>query len=353
VNAVQILSLLRSTGAELSVAGDRLKVSASSGALTPDMRARIAEHKHELIALLQDPAQLAEIDNPTLAPIARTGKLHLSLFQQRLWIVEQLRREGDARFNMVTSWMMPGSDLELLKRSIIDVVRRHEILRSTFLHDEAEPYVRLLPPESAKLEVADLRALSSPEQQQRMEAELSAAITEPFDLTSEPPVRWRVYVTAGGRLITRICADHIAVDEWSFSLLRKELDVSLEACAAGIVLAPPAMQYVDYAAWERRRQSSPAVAGQLEWWVKRLADLPVFCAPPPDRYGLSATSGTFGFTWDTAFTERLRELALTQRSTLFMVCWRRLPCCCAPRPGEATSWWGPHSARVSVSSSSP
>jgi amino acid adenylation domain-containing protein len=324
VNALQILVLLRSAGAEVSVVGDRLKVVGSTGSLTPDMRARIAEQKHELIALLRDPARLAEIDNPPLVPIARGKKLPLSLFQQRLWIVEQLRREQDMRFNMVTSWVMPGSDLELLKRAIVDVVRRHEILRSTILNDGADPYVNVLPPESASIEVSDLRALSGADQQRTMDAELIAAITEPFDLRNEPPLRWRVYVTEGGRLTTRICADHIAVDEWSFSLLRKELDDSLAACASGIVLPPPALQYVDYAAWERRRQSSPAVAGQIAWWVKRLADLPQFCALPPDRHGRSATGGTFSFKWDTTFTAGLRELARSRRSTLFMVLFSAL-----------------------------
>jgi amino acid adenylation domain-containing protein len=310
-SAAEILAWLRSVGAELSVVGDKLKVSASTGALSPEVRAKITEHKQALLALLQD--------TPAIVPIARGEKLPLSMFQQRLWILEQLRREDDPHFNMVTSWVMPGRDVELLERAIVDVVRRHEILRSTIPSEGANPYVRLLPPEAAIIETVDLRNLEPVAQQMRLDAEVLAAVTEPFDLTSEPPLRWRIYITEGGQLITRICADHIAVDEWSFVLLRKELDVSLEACAAGTVLPPPALQYADYAAWERRRQSSPAVAAQLAWWQKRLADLPRFCALPPDRQERKAASDAFRFTWDTEFTARLRGLAQTRRATLFMV----------------------------------
>jgi amino acid adenylation domain-containing protein len=214
---------------------------------------------------------------------------------------------------------MPGRDLELLKRSIGDVVRRHEILRSTIPSERATPYVRLLPPEAAVIEVIDLRHLSPADQHLRLDAEAHAAIGERFDLTSEPPLRWRIYIMEGGQLATQICADHIAVDEWSFVVLRRELDRSLEACAAGIALAPPALQYADYAAWERRRQSSPAVAAQLAWWQKRLTDLPRFCALPPDRHGRNAGSGAFRFLWDREFTAQLRGLAQTRRCTLFMV----------------------------------
>jgi amino acid adenylation domain-containing protein len=319
VNAAEILAWLRSVGAELSIHGDKLKVSASTGALTPEVRARITEHKQDLLALLQDAERKADVDNRLIVPIERVEKLPLSMFQQRLWILEQLRRDEDPHFNMVTIWEMPGRDVELLRRSIVDVVRRHEILRSTIPSERASPYVHLLPPEAASIVISDLRALSPLDQRLRLDAEAVAAVGERFDLTSEPPLRWRIYITEGGRLTTQICANHIAVDEWSFVLLRKELDVSLEACAAGITLAPPALQYADYAAWERRRQSSPAVVAQLSWWQKRLANLPRFCALPPDRHGRTPTSGAFRFRWDKEFTARLRGLAQTRRCTLFMV----------------------------------
>ncbi len=319
MTAADILAWLRSVGAELSVVGDKLKVSASTGALTPEVRATITQHKQDLLELLREAEGPIGGGNPPIVPIERVERLPLSMFQQRLWILEQLRREDDPHFNMVTVWFMPGRDLELLKRSIGDVVRRHEILRSTIPSERATPYVRLLPPEAAVIEVIDLRHLSPADQHLRLDAEAHAAIGERFDLTSEPPLRWRIYIMEGGQLATQICADHIAVDEWSFVVLRRELDRSLEACAAGIALAPPALQYADYAAWERRRQSSPAVAAQLAWWQKRLTDLPRFCALPPDRHGRNAGSGAFRFLWDREFTAQLRGLAQTRRCTLFMV----------------------------------
>jgi amino acid adenylation domain-containing protein len=305
-------------GAEVSAVDDKLKVNASTRALTPNVRAEIAEHKHELLALLRDRERLAALDNSPIVPISRADRLPLSMFQQRLWILDQLRRENDPRFNLVTCWPMTCRDPDLLKRAIFDVVRRHEILRSSILSEATSPFVRLLPPEAAIIEVSDLSALSGSEQRTRIAAEVIAAVTEPCDFTVEPPLRWRIYITEGGRLVTRVCADHIAVDEWSLVLLRKELDASLEACAAGLVLAPPPLQYADYAAWERRRQASPRIAEQLAWWEKRLANLPAFCAPPPDRHQRLAISDAYGFAWDNDLTSRLRAFARENRATLYM-----------------------------------
>ena len=316
--APELLAWLYSVGADVSAVNDKLKVNASTSVLTPNVRAEIAEHKHELLSLLRHRERLAAEDNLQILPISRHDRLPLSLFQQRLWILDQLRRDGDPRFNLVTCWPMACRDPDLLKRSIFDVVRRHEILRSLILSEAASPFVRLLPPEAAVIDVSDLTALSSSEQQTRIAAEVIKAVTEPFDYTAEPPLRWRIYITHGGQLVTRVCADHIAVDEWSLVLLRKELDVSLEACAAGVVLAPPPLQYADYAAWERRRQASPRIAEQLLWWEKRLAKLPTFCAPPPDLHGRLATSHAYGFAWDKDFTSRLRVFARESRATLYM-----------------------------------
>jgi len=309
---------LRSMGAEISAEGERLKIRASPGKLTPALREAIAQHKPALLELLaaQPPSGP---DETALVPVPRSGRLPLSMFQRRLWLLQQLRRPDDTIFNMVTLWDMPGQDLPLLRRAIGDVTRRHEILRSAIPNDGTEPYMVLLSPDAVRVELRDLTAL--PEHQQRpvIEAQTMAAVTAPFDLTREPPLRWCIYVTGNGALTTQVCADHIAVDEWSFVLLRKELDVSLAACAAGDVLPPPALQYVDYAAWERRREHSPAAIADLAWWRQHLADLPHHCTFPPDRPGSTPASAGYRFQWDRRFTDQLRELARGSGATLFMV----------------------------------
>ncbi len=127
-------------GAEVSAVNDKLKVNASTSALTPNVRAEIAEHKHELLALLRERERIAAVDNAPIVSISRAARLPLSMFQQRLWILDQLRREDDPRFNLVTCWPMTCSDPGLLKRAIFDVVRRHEILRSVILSEAASPF---------------------------------------------------------------------------------------------------------------------------------------------------------------------------------------------------------------------
>ena len=319
VAAAGLLATLRSLGAQLAVVGDRLQVNAPAESLTPELRARIAAHKAELIALLRDSCGAASTDDAPLVPIARGGKLSLSTRQQQLWLVEQLRGEGTSPFNRVTVWPMAGRDLELLKQSIADVVRRQEIVRSAIRFDEMQPYVHVLPPEWVSIEVADLRVLSSAEQQSRLDSDLRAAIDRPFDFASEAPLRWTIYLTAGGELLLRVCASRVAMDERSFWLLRNELESSRDAIIRGIRRLPPDLQYIDYAAWERQRQAGPAVAAQLEWWHRRLGDLPDFCALPPDRRGRTDATGECSVAWDQEFTAKVRDLGLAHGATLFMV----------------------------------
>jgi amino acid adenylation domain-containing protein len=320
--AAGLLAWLRSLGADISAEGGRLRVLASPGTLTAEARAAITLHKPALLDLLAaEPA--AGRDDGGLVPIARGGRLPVSAFQQRMWLLEQLRRPDEPSFNMVTLWDMPadarGRDPALLQRAIGDVVRRHDILRSAIRSEAAEPFMVLLPADAVRIELRDLRDLPAERQRAAIEADTMAAVTAPFDLTSEPPLRWRIFVTGDGALTVQVCADHIAVDEWSFVLLRRELDAALAACAAGETLPKPVLQYADYAAWERRRAQSPAAAADLDWWRQTLADLPQGCTFPPDRPGRIAASAGYRFTWDRGFTDALRELGRSRRATLFMV----------------------------------
>ena len=296
-----------------------MKVNAPPDALTPEVRAAIAHRKPELLDLLTSEAALANGQAGPVTSVPRTGKLALSLFQERLWVVEQLHSENEPSYNMVSLWEIAGSDPDLLTTAIANVVRRHEILRSTVLSDDIAPFVHLLPVDAVPVPVHDLRARSPEAQRQVVKAETQAAIRERFDLSREPPVRWLVYVLEDGRSLVRLCAHHIALDEWSFSVLHRELQASLSATRLGVTLPPPALQYLDYAAWERNRLTSPAIAAQLSWWERRLAGSPAFCAIPPDRRSDAPVGAVHVFAWDEAFTADLRALAHAHRATLYMV----------------------------------
>jgi amino acid adenylation domain-containing protein len=317
VTGSELLAWLRSLGCDLQAADGRLKVNAPSGALTQDVRDMILRRKPELLQLLE--AEAASRADDRLLPISRDGRLPLSLFQQGLWIAQQLQGRDSPASNLVTLWPMAVQDPDLLRRAIADLIRRHEILRAVIRHEGHSPFVLPLPPENAVIELRDLREFAPDRQAQIVQSEIDQAVTEFFDFAETPPVRWCIYATGHADLSVRVCAHHIAVDEWSFAILRQELDKSLAACAAGEELPAPALQYADYAAWERRQQQSPAIIAELAWWERRLANLPPFCAFPPDRHGPDLANAVHAVAWDRVIADEIRALALQQRVTVYMV----------------------------------
>ena len=251
------------------------------GKLSEQLQQAIVQQKSELLDLLRDEARNSSED---ARPIPRDRALPLSSFQMRLWVLHQLDPDSTA-YNMVTAWLhqeeMDAAAIEWLIRGVL---QENEILRATFRDDSAEPGVYPLPPEAVRIVVQDLRGLSSPEQDTAIRAGRMAETRTPFKLSTEAPTRWTLYRVAEARWVIMVAAHHIVVDEWSLTLLRRRIESAQ---------APPpsALQYADYAAWQRRSQDPTAIRDELAWWEGRLAGLPSSVASPPTGPRTSAARG--------------------------------------------------------------
>lgn len=317
MSAEQLIGWLRSVGVGIAASEGRLRVTAERGAVTEKIKQEIAAQKTALLELLAE-----EAAGRTADPIAlpRDGVLPLSLFQQRLWVIHRLEPESTA-YNLATVWPLPGSlDAGRAASAIRAVVRDNEILRSTFRGNGPAPTVHILPPEFVNIVVHDLRDRSGPEQEEIIRAAVSQATQSAFDLAIEAPVRWTVCQLASDHVVTLVSAHHIALDDWSFSLLRRQLEA---ACAASAIGDPPLqafpLQYVDYAAWQRRTEDSAAVLAELDWWERHLAGIPQLCTFPADRAVATDRSGsTRPFCWDVELVTELRSLLRAEGATIYM-----------------------------------
>src|SRR3569832_452560 len=107
MNTLEFLSYLRTLEVKLSVDGDRLRLSAPKGVLTPTLRQELAEHKAEILAFLHNANRAGDSTVGSLQPVARNESLPLSSAQQRLWFLDQLEPDSSA-YNLPRAYRLTG-----------------------------------------------------------------------------------------------------------------------------------------------------------------------------------------------------------------------------------------------------
>jgi acyl-CoA synthetase (AMP-forming)/AMP-acid ligase II len=165
-------------------------------------------------------------------------------------------------------------DMASLERSINEVVRRHEILRTTFSVVDGR-YMQLVAPQLiVSLGFDDLRGLP-PSEKEAIELDLiQSEVLHVFDLVQGPLIRTRLLCLAEQEYLLVICMHQVICDGWSLGVLAEELIALYDAFSGGkeSPLAPPAIQFSDFAHWQRQWRSDPELVAQLEYWREQLRD---------------------------------------------------------------------------------
>ncbi|HYG65937.1 MAG TPA: condensation domain-containing protein, partial [Thermoanaerobaculia bacterium] len=292
MTTAQLLSRLRDLEVRLWAEEDRLCFHAPKGAITPEIREALGRHKPEVLALLRGGRSLAEGAGPEPGPAPESGPASLSFAQRRIWFLTQLEPES-AAYNITRAARLEGRvRVEVLERSLAEVVRRHAILRTSFTSREGEPSQIAHPPAGLALPVIDLQAL--PAEARRVEADRLAAeeARRPFDLRRPPLLRVFALRLAAEEHVLPTSLHHIAGDAWSTAILFRELGALYEAFSRGLPspLPEPPLQYTDYARWQRGRLAGALLEEQLAYWTEQLADAPPSLELPADRPRSAAAS---------------------------------------------------------------
>jgi amino acid adenylation domain-containing protein len=219
---------------------------------------------------------------PPLARVDRQGLLPLSFAQQRLWFLAQLE-PGSALYNVPVTLSFGGPlDSVALARSLDEIVRRHEVLRTRYPGVDGKPRQQIEPWLPAALPVVDLGELGAVHRRQETLRELALQeARRPFDLETSPPLR-RMLLRLGEREhVLLVTMHHIASDAWSRAIFERELDHLHRAPASP--LPELAVQYADFAAWQRGWLSGEVLAAELAHWRCRLAGAPPRLELPADR----------------------------------------------------------------------
>lgn len=248
----------------------------------------------------------------------------VSFAQERLWLLEQLE-PGSPIYNMSYSARISGPlDVAALGRSIDAAVRRHDVFRTSFRAVDGVPWQVVVPATNFDLPVTDISA--RPQAERDAEAYRLAAedAERPFDLAAGPLFRARLLRLGEEEHVLLLAMHHIISDAWSFGVLLREIGTFYDSARAGepSPLPPLAMQYSDFAEWQRQRLSGERLERELAYWTAHLAGAPPLLELPTDvpRQAVQQHAGallTRRLPGD--LVRQLEILAQREGCTLFMV----------------------------------
>ena len=260
---------------------------------------------------------------PPLVKASREQPLPLSFAQQRLWFLHEIEPESPA-YNIPTAMRLTGRlDQCALERSLDEIVRRHEPLRTTFAMVDGVATQVVHEHSTYRLVVVDLSGLDEDERAREANKLMEAEAQRPFDLQQGPLFRAMVLRTGPEEYIALITIHHIVSDGWSQGVLSRELKILYNAflkCGHSPLPELP-LQYVDYAAWQRSWLQGETLERQLAYWKERLGSAPRLLELPSDRPRPPIQSHLCSrrrWTLSAELVNNLKALGRNEGTTLFM-----------------------------------
>ncbi|WP_128430374.1 non-ribosomal peptide synthetase [Streptomyces cyaneus] len=255
--------------------------------------------------------------------VSRDGELTMSFGQQRLWFLEDFD-PGSAEYHTALGLRLTGDlNADALRAALGDLVRRHELLRTTFGFVGGRGVQVVHPALAPGWSVVDLTGVPDDLRQERLNATVSEEVARPYDLEHGPLLRVRLVRLGDEEHVLVLGMHHIVTDGWSIGVIVSELGDLYAARVHHRTAELPELQlqYADFAAWQRGRLSDRGLLEhEVDWWRQRLTgvaplELPTDRPRPPIR---SSAGETYGFELPTDVVERLRALAGKHGATLFM-----------------------------------
>jgi acyl-CoA synthetase (AMP-forming)/AMP-acid ligase II len=251
------------------------------------------------------------------------GRALASIAQERLYALQHAL--PDVPFlNIPYALRLTSSfDMAILERSINEIVRRHESLRTTFAVEQGRPVQVIAPQLTVPLRFEDLHVLPESKKETAGQRVIQEEALHSFDLARGPLLRARLLRLAEREHILLINLHQSICDGWSLGVLVEELAALYDAFSAGqqTSVAPLPIQYTDFARWQRQWRSHPEIHAQLAYWREQMRD------PLPEIRLASARPGGImddlrtarrEVTLPTRLSEALRRFCQEEGGTLFM-----------------------------------
>ncbi|MGB7925169.1 MAG: amino acid adenylation domain-containing protein [Pyrinomonadaceae bacterium] len=260
---------------------------------------------------------------PALPRETGDNSFPLSFAQQRLWFLDQLE-PGSPSYNDQIAVRLTGKlNVSAFEQALNEIVKRHEVLRTTIAASGGEPAQVIAPHEPLSLPLLDLRELPTAEREAQARQITNEELNTPFDLAQGPLWRARLLQLSEEEQVFLLTIHHIITDGWSAGVLNHELTALYNAFSKGRRSPLPelAIQYADYAAWQREWLQGATLETELDYWKRHLADAPETFDLPADYPRPPAQSyrgATLKVNLPKPLLRPLKELAQGEGATLFM-----------------------------------
>jgi acyl carrier protein len=246
----------------------------------------------------------------------------LSSAQLRHWFLQMVDPASPA-YNICDTLRFTGPiDVAALERAATTVIGRHEILRTCYSMVDGEPRQDIAPPGPFSLPVADLRDMPAQAGGRIADELIAKDRGQPFNLGRLPLLRLRLIRLTDSDSLFSVVAHHIAADDWAFNVFYDELSALYGAALDGrpCPFPPLAVQYADYAVWERRMLAYRLAAG-LDFWRERLRTAPASALlPVPGGAAGTSAVGWHRFVVSEELTGRLVTWCQARSVTMFAAC---------------------------------
>ncbi|NQZ11222.1 MAG: amino acid adenylation domain-containing protein, partial [Algicola sp.] len=268
--------------------------------------------------------QLDGLDYRAISQVSRDAPLLTSYAQQRLWLLDQIDGSS-AHYNIPESFHLSGElNLAALNLAFATIIERHESLRTCFIQNDDDQLIQIIQDRvEFELSVTDLSALGADERASALAQMVTKEAVGVFDLSRDIMMRGQVIKLATGEHTLLVTLHHIAADGWSMLILLNELSALYGAYSQGEdnPLVALAVQYADYADWQRNWLRGDVLTAQMDYWALQLADLPVVHNLPLDKVRPTVQ----GFAGATCYSrisgevrDKLQRLCVANDATLFM-----------------------------------
>ena len=246
---------------------------------SPDNRSDPSADRQALLDLLFQEEELGEASAQEIPRRQSTEPPQLSFAQQRLWFLDQWE-PGSSTYNLSTALRLTGLlNFAALERSLNEILRRHEALRTTFATGDGQPVQVVASPKAFALPVMSLQHLPETEREAEAQRLVKDERSKPFDLIKGPLFRPTLLQLEEEEHILLLTMHHIVSDGWSMGILSRELTVLYAAFSAGHPSPLPelSIQYGDFAKWQREWLQGEVLERQLSYWKMQLEGIPAVC----------------------------------------------------------------------------
>ncbi|QHG14920.1 hypothetical protein A6V25_26010 [Nostoc sp. ATCC 53789] len=263
---------------------------------------------------------------PFLKPVPRnTKELPISLTQLEFWILAQLH-PGIPVYNIPLAYRLTGLlNVTALAQSLVEIVRRHEALRTTFAIADRQVVQKIAQQPILPFSVVDLRKLSESKTERKALAQkfITEEKNQPFDLEQEPLLRIKLLRLSDAEHLLIITIHHLVCDGWSVGVFLQELTKLYAAFCHGQPSPLPDLpiQYADFAHWQKQWVARPAFVSDLNYWKQQLSNSTLLLQLPTDRPRLPVRTfegASQTFIIPKSLTNALKHLSQQHNVTLFV-----------------------------------